>query len=153
MNLYLRRVIIYDPDWNPSTDAQAQERAWRIGQNKQVTIYRLLTTGTIEEKIYHRYDYSSLHYSMQSKIIILPERFFSPTQKMGSLGVSYSIRIMGYLQRCLIQIVQLYCRELIDFKFMSVNLFQQPLNQCFIITFAVVACFALLHFINGYNQQ
>ncbi|KYM97864.1 DNA excision repair protein ERCC-6 [Cyphomyrmex costatus] len=48
------RVVIYDPDWNPATDAQAKERAWRIGQNKQVTIYRLITAGTIEEKIYHR---------------------------------------------------------------------------------------------------
>ncbi|XP_041032112.1 DNA excision repair protein ERCC-6 isoform X1 [Carcharodon carcharias] len=48
------RVIIYDPDWNPSTDTQARERAWRIGQKKQVTIYRLLTAGSIEEKIYHR---------------------------------------------------------------------------------------------------
>nr|XP_033797522.1 DNA excision repair protein ERCC-6 isoform X2 [Geotrypetes seraphini]XP_033797523.1 DNA excision repair protein ERCC-6 isoform X2 [Geotrypetes seraphini]XP_033797524.1 DNA excision repair protein ERCC-6 isoform X2 [Geotrypetes seraphini]XP_033797525.1 DNA excision repair protein ERCC-6 isoform X2 [Geotrypetes seraphini] len=48
------RVIIFDPDWNPSTDTQARERAWRIGQKKQVTVYRLLTAGTIEEKIYHR---------------------------------------------------------------------------------------------------
>lgn len=48
------RIIIYDPDWNPSTDAQARERAWRIGQKRQVTIYRLLTAGTVEEKIYHR---------------------------------------------------------------------------------------------------
>ncbi|XP_031563807.1 DNA excision repair protein ERCC-6-like [Actinia tenebrosa] len=48
------RVIIYDPDWNPSTDTQARERSWRIGQLKKVTIYRLLTSGTIEEKIYHR---------------------------------------------------------------------------------------------------
>jgi len=48
------RIIIYDPDWNPSTDTQARERAWRIGQKKHVTIYRLITSGTIEEKIYHR---------------------------------------------------------------------------------------------------
>lgn len=48
------RVIIYDPDWNPSTDLQARERAWRLGQTKPVTIYRLITAGTIEEKIYHR---------------------------------------------------------------------------------------------------
>ncbi|PAV73280.1 hypothetical protein WR25_14338 [Diploscapter pachys] len=48
------KVIIFDPDWNPSTDAQARERSWRIGQNRAVTIYRLLSTGTIEEKIYHR---------------------------------------------------------------------------------------------------
>ena len=48
------RVLIYDPDWNPSTDIQARERCWRIGQNKDVTIYRLLSSGTVEEKIYHR---------------------------------------------------------------------------------------------------
>jgi len=51
------RVVIFDPDWNPSTDTQARERAWRIGQDKQVTIYRLMTSGTIEEKIYHRQIY------------------------------------------------------------------------------------------------
>lgn len=48
------RVVLYDPDWNPSTDLQARERAWRIGQKRPVTVYRLVTSGTIEEKIYHR---------------------------------------------------------------------------------------------------
>lgn len=48
------RIIIFDPDWNPSTDLQARERAWRLGQDKPVKIYRLMTEGTIEEKIYHR---------------------------------------------------------------------------------------------------
>lgn len=48
------RVVIYDPDWNPSTDTQARERAWRLGQLNAVSIYRLITCGTIEEKIYHR---------------------------------------------------------------------------------------------------
>ena len=48
------RVLIFDPDWNPSTDTQARERSWRIGQDRNVTIYRLMTAGTIEEKIYHR---------------------------------------------------------------------------------------------------
>nr|CDQ02163.1 Bm12850, isoform a [Brugia malayi] len=50
------RVVIFDPDWNPSTDIQARERAWPIGQERAVTIYRLLTGGTIEEKIYHTFD-------------------------------------------------------------------------------------------------
>ena len=48
------RVLLYDPDWNPSTDAQARERAWRLGQKRHVTIYRLICKGTIEEKIYQR---------------------------------------------------------------------------------------------------
>jgi DNA excision repair protein ERCC-6 len=54
------RVLIYDPDWNPSTDVQARERAWRLGQKKEVTIYRLMTAGTIEEKIYHRQIFKQL---------------------------------------------------------------------------------------------
>lgn len=48
------RVIIYDPDWNPSTDLQARERVYRLGQTRSVSILRLITAGTIEEKIYHR---------------------------------------------------------------------------------------------------
>ncbi|KAI9828954.1 MAG: hypothetical protein M1819_006453 [Sarea resinae] len=54
------RVIIYDPDWNPSTDVQARERAWRLGQKREVMIYRLMTAGTIEEKIYHRQIFKQL---------------------------------------------------------------------------------------------
>jgi DNA excision repair protein ERCC-6 len=37
------RVLLFDPDWNPSTDSQAKERAYRIGQSKDVTVYRLIT--------------------------------------------------------------------------------------------------------------
>uniref|UniRef100_A0A3Q2P2I2 Excision repair cross-complementation group 6-like n=1 Tax=Fundulus heteroclitus TaxID=8078 RepID=A0A3Q2P2I2_FUNHE len=46
------RVVIYDPSWNPATDAQAVDRAYRIGQKENVVIYRLITCGTVEEKIY-----------------------------------------------------------------------------------------------------
>ncbi|KAG0435095.1 DNA excision repair protein CSB [Dictyocoela muelleri] len=46
------RIIIYDPDWNPSTDNQARERAYRFGQTLNIETYRLITKGTIEEKIY-----------------------------------------------------------------------------------------------------
>ncbi|XP_039133395.1 DNA excision repair protein CSB [Dioscorea cayenensis subsp. rotundata] len=69
------RVIIYDPDWNPSTDMQARERAWRIGQKKDVTVYRLITRGTIEEKVYHRQIYK--HF-LTNKILKNPQqkRFF-----------------------------------------------------------------------------
>ncbi|KAF9582018.1 hypothetical protein BGW38_000769 [Lunasporangiospora selenospora] len=69
------RVIIFDPDWNPSTDVQARERAWRLGQTKEVTIYRLMTSGTIEEKIYHRQIFKQF---LTNKILKDPKqkRFF-----------------------------------------------------------------------------
>ncbi|KAK9909741.1 hypothetical protein WJX75_006802 [Coccomyxa subellipsoidea] len=46
------RVIIVDPSWNPSMDNQAVDRAFRIGQSRDVVVYRLITCGTVEEKIY-----------------------------------------------------------------------------------------------------
>ena len=48
------RLIMIDPDWNPSTDEQAMARIWRDGQKKNVYIYRLVGCGTIEEKIFQR---------------------------------------------------------------------------------------------------
>lgn len=44
-------VILYDSDWNPQMDLQAMDRAHRIGQKKQVHVYRFVTQHTIEEKI------------------------------------------------------------------------------------------------------
>ncbi|KAJ1691050.1 hypothetical protein LUZ63_015205 [Rhynchospora breviuscula] len=48
------RVIVVDPFWNPSVDNQCVERPHRIGQTKEVIVYRLMTCGTIEEIIYKR---------------------------------------------------------------------------------------------------
>ncbi|XP_038212173.1 DNA excision repair protein ERCC-6-like [Zerene cesonia] len=65
------RVIIYDPDWNPATDNQAKERAWRIGQQRDVTVYRLLTAGTIEEKIYQRQIFKNF---LSNRILVDPNQ-------------------------------------------------------------------------------
>uniref|UniRef100_A0A915ECN9 DNA repair and recombination protein RAD54-like n=1 Tax=Ditylenchus dipsaci TaxID=166011 RepID=A0A915ECN9_9BILA len=69
------RVVIFDPDWNPATDMQARERAWRIGQTRNVTVYRLLSSGTIEEKIYQRQIFK--HF-LTNKVLADPkqQRFF-----------------------------------------------------------------------------
>lgn len=44
-------VIHFDPWWNPAAEAQATDRTHRIGQTRPVTVYRLLTRGTVEEKV------------------------------------------------------------------------------------------------------
>ncbi|KAF8118488.1 hypothetical protein N665_0005s0245 [Sinapis alba] len=51
------RVIVVDPAWNPSTDNQSVDRAYRIGQTKDVIVYRLMTSATVEEKIYRKQVY------------------------------------------------------------------------------------------------
>ncbi|CAK7918968.1 ISWI chromatin-remodeling complex ATPase Isw2p [[Candida] anglica] len=47
-------VILYDSDWNPQADLQAMDRAHRIGQKKQVKVYRFVTENAIEEKVLER---------------------------------------------------------------------------------------------------
>ena len=46
--------ILYDSDWNPQADLQAQDRCHRIGQKKPVSVFRLVTENTVEEKIVER---------------------------------------------------------------------------------------------------
>eukprot|EP00917_Polyrhabdina_sp_WS-2016_P015808 GHVP01034309.1.p1 GENE.GHVP01034309.1~~GHVP01034309.1.p1 ORF type:complete len:541 (-),score=104.30 GHVP01034309.1:220-1842(-) len=48
------RLVMFDPDWNPANDKQALARVWRDGQKKTCYVYRLFSTGTIEEKIFQR---------------------------------------------------------------------------------------------------
>ncbi|KHJ33085.1 putative chromatin remodelling complex atpase chain isw1 [Erysiphe necator] len=47
-------VVLYDSDWNPQADLQAMDRAHRIGQKKQVVVYRFVTENAIEEKVLER---------------------------------------------------------------------------------------------------
>eukprot|EP00927_Polykrikos_kofoidii_P002538 TRINITY_DN11011_c0_g1_i6.p1 TRINITY_DN11011_c0_g1~~TRINITY_DN11011_c0_g1_i6.p1 ORF type:complete len:1682 (+),score=357.56 TRINITY_DN11011_c0_g1_i6:164-5047(+) len=46
------RVVLVDPAWNPAVDAQAVDRAFRIGQEKEVRVYRLIMSGLIEDKMF-----------------------------------------------------------------------------------------------------
>ena len=56
-SLAANKVIIFDVNWNPSYDEQAQDRSFRIGQKKDVEVTRLVARGTIEELIYQRQVY------------------------------------------------------------------------------------------------
>ncbi|KAL6714032.1 hypothetical protein ACLMJK_008526 [Lecanora helva] len=51
------KVVVVDPNWNPSYDLQAQDRAYRIGQARDVEVFRLVSAGTIEEIVYARQIY------------------------------------------------------------------------------------------------
>jgi len=70
------RVVLFDPDWNPMQDKQSSDRAYRIGQGRPVTVYRLITRGCIEEKVYHRQIWKQF---LTDKILRDPKqkRFFS----------------------------------------------------------------------------
>jgi ATP-dependent helicase STH1/SNF2 len=59
-------VIIFDSDWNPQMDLQAQDRAHRIGQSKEVRVLRLITVNSVEEKILER---ANFKLDMDQKII------------------------------------------------------------------------------------
>jgi superfamily II DNA/RNA helicase len=53
------RVVVFDCNWNPAYDLQAQDRAYRIGQKKNVHVYRLVCQGTVEELMYMRQLYKT----------------------------------------------------------------------------------------------
>lgn len=51
------RVVIFDPNWNPSHDLQAQDRSFRLGQKRHVVVFRLIAAGSLEELVYTRQVY------------------------------------------------------------------------------------------------
>ncbi|KAF2006301.1 hypothetical protein P154DRAFT_559389 [Amniculicola lignicola CBS 123094] len=51
------KVVVMDPNWNPAYDLQAQDRAYRIGQTRDVEVFRLISSGTMEEIVYARQIY------------------------------------------------------------------------------------------------
>ena len=69
-------VIHYDPWWNPAVERQATDRAHRIGQDKPVFVYKMITAGTVEEKIAE----------MQAKKQALADSLFAEGSKSGGLS-------------------------------------------------------------------
>ncbi|KAI7797376.1 putative DNA excision repair protein ERCC-6-like 2 [Triplophysa rosa] len=59
-------VVLFDPTWNPANDLQAIDRAYRIGQCRDVTVFRLISLGTVEEIIYLRQIYKQ---QLQTSVI------------------------------------------------------------------------------------
>ncbi|KAK9455851.1 P-loop containing nucleoside triphosphate hydrolase protein [Dipodascopsis uninucleata] len=93
------RVVIWDPNWNPTHDLQAQDRAYRLGQRRNVEVYRLVSEGTVEEIIYARQVYKQ----QQANIVYnatAERRFFNgvmgEAEKKGELfGIENILRYNG----------------------------------------------------------
>ncbi|KAK0641315.1 SNF2 family N-terminal domain-containing protein [Cercophora newfieldiana] len=73
-------VILFDSDWNPQQDLQAQDRAHRIGQTRPVVVYRLATKGTVEEDLLMSADAKR----RLEKLVIKKGGFRTMGQKMDS---------------------------------------------------------------------
>jgi SNF2 family DNA or RNA helicase len=71
-------VIVYDPWWNPAAESQAADRAHRIGQDKPVFVYKLITENTVEEKIL----------AMQDRKRALAQSLYNGDQKEESLSLT-----------------------------------------------------------------
>ncbi|BFY99558.1 hypothetical protein BsWGS_02598 [Bradybaena similaris] len=81
------RLVMFDPDWNPANDEQAMARCWRDGQRKPCYIYRLIATGTIEEKIFQR----QTHKKALSSCVVDKEQDVERHFSLGELRELFSL--------------------------------------------------------------
>jgi SNF2 family DNA or RNA helicase len=78
-------VFILDPWWNPASELQAMSRAHRIGQDKNVFVYRYISTGTLEEKIVR----------LQGRKSELADSFVKSNNPMKDLDIEHILEIIG----------------------------------------------------------
>ncbi|XP_073322863.1 DNA excision repair protein ERCC-6-like 2 isoform X2 [Pagrus major] len=91
-------VVLFDPTWNPANDLQAIDRAYRIGQCRDVTVLRLISLGTVEEVIYLRQVYKQ---QLQSSVVgkESARRYFEAVQGQGvHKGELFGIKNLFRLQ-------------------------------------------------------
>ncbi|KKY18058.1 putative dna excision repair protein [Phaeomoniella chlamydospora] len=78
------KVVVVDPNWNPAWDLQAQDRAYRIGQTRDVEVFRLIAAGGIEEVVYARQIYkqqqANIGYNASSE-----RRYFQGVQERSDM--------------------------------------------------------------------
>lgn len=91
------RVVITDPSWNPASDLQAIDRAYRLGSKRDVSVYRLISAGTLEEIVYSRQIYKQ----QQSNVAIenaKEPRYFEGKQPLPSLisNTSYTKTYLSF---------------------------------------------------------
>ena len=85
-------VVLHDVDFNPQQDRQAEDRAHRLGQERTVTVYRLITEGTVDEKI-HEISQDKLR--LNDLVLEDGQRGASTREDEGAAGKGGSTRMMG----------------------------------------------------------
>ncbi|MBN3297814.1 ER6L2 protein, partial [Amia calva] len=91
-------VVLFDPTWNPANDLQAIDRAYRIGQCRDVKVFRLISLGTVEEVIYLRQIYKQ---QLQCTVVgnENAKRYFEAVQgSEGHAGELFGLRNLFRLQ-------------------------------------------------------
>jgi superfamily II DNA/RNA helicase len=114
------KVVVFDPNWNPSYDIQAQDRAFRIGQRRHVSVYRLISGDSLEETIYQRQIYKQ-----QSANIVMnaahERRYFKGVQGLkGEEGELFGLTNLLSARKT---------TEILDRQKKSQNHFQMKLTQ------------------------
>uniref|UniRef100_A0A803TQL3 Proliferation-associated SNF2-like protein n=1 Tax=Anolis carolinensis TaxID=28377 RepID=A0A803TQL3_ANOCA len=141
-------VIIYDSDWNPQCDLQAQDRCHRIGQTKPVVVYRFVTANTIDQKIVE----TAAAKRKLEKLVIHKNQF-----KGGRFGGNQSKRcldpkeLMELLQSCdYDREIKGSREEVISDKDLELLLDRTDLTskqKCHICTFAILLCYLFTIFV------
>ena len=86
------KVVVVDPNWNPAYDLQAQDRAYRIGQTRDVEVFRLVSVGTVEEIVYARQIYKQQQANIGYNASV-ERRYFSGVQdQKGMKGEIFGLR-------------------------------------------------------------
>jgi SNF2 family DNA or RNA helicase len=86
------KVVVVDPNWNPAYDLQAQDRAYRIGQTRDVEVFRLVSVGTVEEIVYARQIYKQQQANIGYSASV-ERRYFSGVQdQKGMKGEIFGLR-------------------------------------------------------------
>eukprot|EP00042_Codosiga_hollandica_P024396 m.102484 g.102484 ORF g.102484 m.102484 type:complete len:157 (-) comp51539_c0_seq13:1320-1790(-) len=111
-------VILFDSDWNPQVDLQAQDRAHRIGQTKPVLVVRLVTANSIDQRMVERADSKRT----LEKLIIHKGKF----KGMDSTDHSMDLKELLELLTCSSEAVSLAERELISERELALALDRTP---------------------------
>lgn len=88
------KVVVIDPNWNPAYDLQAQDRSYRIGQTRDVEVFRLVSAGTIEEIVYARQIYKQQQANIGYTASIERRYFKGVQDKAGRQGEIFGLRNM-----------------------------------------------------------